>query len=179
MIARFDEKRHNILKTHHLGNSVYMLFTRNKKDQYELTYRSDSSYKDFEDEPDYLIKQKDMQTRSYVEQGGVDMEHQVRDKDIIVSYTDGVSDNMYVDGILKCLNEYMRSKQLIIEVEESAYCILLQAYTNSIDGKFESPYWKHKKGEDPDFLGGRKDDMTVAVGMIETHHPRQDVQQEI
>ena len=122
-----------------------MIFERNKKDQYELRYRSDDLEKDADDEPDYLIKEKDQPARSYVNQGGFDKEHTVKDKDLILAYTDGISDNIYVDGILKCLNEYMRSKQLLEEVDEAAYCVLAAAFDNSSNHKFESPHWKYKK----------------------------------
>jgi len=65
-VARFDEKRQNILKTHSVGNSGYMIFERNKKDQYELSFRSDDPEKeDGDDESDFLIKQKDTAARSY------------------------------------------------------------------------------------------------------------------
>jgi len=61
-------------------------------------------------------------------------------------------------------------------VDETAYCILSVAYGNSVNPQYESPYWKYKKNKDSKFLGGRVDDQTVAVAMVQSHHSRQDIQ---
>ena len=60
----------------------------------------------------------------------------VKDKDLFLAYTDGISDNIYVEGILKCLNEYMRSKQLIEEARDSAACVMRGSDRFRGDGLF-------------------------------------------
>ena len=59
-MARFDEKDHDIIKTHSIGNSGYLILRINKKDTDDLEFRSDNYEKDLNDEPNYIIKEKDV-----------------------------------------------------------------------------------------------------------------------
>ena len=46
----------------------------------------------------------DIPSRTYEQFNGFDKEHIVKDKDMIIAYTDGIVDNMYINDIIKCVN---------------------------------------------------------------------------
>jgi hypothetical protein len=64
LVALFDEKRPDIVKTHLVGNSGYTILRPDANGKFELLFRSEEQY-DRNNEPNYVLKEKEIPARSY------------------------------------------------------------------------------------------------------------------
>jgi len=64
LVAQFDEKRPDVVKTHLVGNSGYMIVRPNEEGKYELEFKSEEQY-DKNNEPKYVVKEKEIPARTY------------------------------------------------------------------------------------------------------------------
>ena len=55
-VAQFDEKRPDVVKTHLVGNSGYMILRPNADGKYDLEFKSEEQY-DKNGEPNYIVKE--------------------------------------------------------------------------------------------------------------------------
>ncbi|CAN1137901.1 Probable protein phosphatase 2C 80 [Linum perenne] len=94
--------------------------------------------------------------------GPVEGSVKVEAGDIVVAGTDGLFDNLYCSEIEKILEE--RSDWT---AEDLARVIGLTAFGNSVDWKYQSPFERECRKHGVKFRGGKGDDITVVVGMIE------------
>lgn len=96
VMAEFDENDDNTLITQVLGNSGYMLLRPKKgteKKEFEMIFRSVEEYVS-KDVPRCLEKHSDFPIKTLAEYGGVEKRHQVEEGDMVIMYTDGISDNL-------------------------------------------------------------------------------------
>ena len=63
-VAQFDEKRPDVVKTHLVGNSGYMILRPNADGKYDLEFKSEEQY-DKNGEPNYIVKEKEIPARTY------------------------------------------------------------------------------------------------------------------
>ena len=98
--------------------------------------------------------------------------HQVSDLDIVLVYSDGVSDNVYDKDFKKCVEENLHNG-LVESLSKAADCLARIAHRQGKDPKFVSPFTLEMKeaskagklvGPAPkEFIGGKEDDVTVTV----------------
>jgi protein phosphatase PTC7 len=83
-------------------------------------------------------------------------------KDLVVLATDGVFDNISEPELLETLTGYSnRPAQQVAEI------LAAQAWRNSHDPKIESPFSKEAKRHGKEHNGGKSDDITVIVAIIQ------------
>lgn len=106
-------------------------------------------------------------------QAGVVQRHEVVDRDVYVIYTDGVSDNLFVDqGKVKmCIADYFDRTGTITSLSSVADCIAYKAQDTSKSKKIKTPYSERRKKSMFDEDGGIQDDITVTVAQIFLRDP--------
>ena len=94
--------------------------------------------------------------------------HEFQDGDIIIVYSDGVSDNLYPEEFHPCIENY-----LVLDDEPSlsyslvADCIARTAYWLGKDPNFNSPFAKGARAAGwGNYKGGKHDDISVVVAQI-------------
>ena len=119
---------------------------------------------------------------------GVVNDHELQDGDIIVLYSDGISDNLYPNDYHECMLRGMTTN--LIRIDESddddkervellppydwlslswvADCLARHAYELGKDRSFVSPFAKgaRESGFRKDYVGGKHDDITVTVAQV-------------
>lgn len=97
-------------------------------------------------------------------------EVQVRPGDVIISGSDGLFDNVFLDAMWSTVEGYRRAHQSAAVAAESLANIALR---NSLDSNFRSPFrLAAAKAGVPFFdgrlSGGKQDDITVVVSFVVT-----------
>lgn len=87
---------------------------------------------------------------------------EVQDKDILVMYTDGLTDNLYEKNILEIIDKECVDE---VNVENTAKKLGEKAYEMCQDTKYNSPFAKASKYH-LDHMGGKPDDITVIVALV-------------
>ena len=107
-MAKFDPKQINNLKTTLLGNSGYIIIrpTPDSKEKYEYLYASSVKLKTYTET--YLCGP----ALKNEEQNATEQNHEIQDKDIILMFSDGVSNNIDNDDRQKCLLPNLDGNQL-------------------------------------------------------------------
>ncbi|CAN1137902.1 Probable protein phosphatase 2C 80 [Linum perenne] len=97
-----------------------------------------------------------------VKGGPVEGSVKVEDGDIVVAGTDGLFDNLYcweIERILEGRSDWT--------AEDLARVIGLTAFENSVNEMYRSPFEQECRKHRKKFRGGKRDDITVVVGLIE------------
>mmetsp|Transcript_13541 Transcript_13541/g.25516 ORF Transcript_13541/g.25516 Transcript_13541/m.25516 type:complete len:265 (+) Transcript_13541:1228-2022(+) len=90
----------------------------------------------------------------------------VQNNDLIVMYSDGFSDNVFPDQMLKILNPFLNLPE-IPELEIVAEMLVDKAKTQSENQTFDSPFARAaKKAGKFGWQGGKPDDITVIVAKV-------------
>jgi hypothetical protein len=105
---------------------------------------------------------------------GVEKEHVLEADDIIVVYSDGVSDNLFPHQFHACIDGGMdkdmedNNSMMILSYSWIADCIARSAYELGKDKSFDSPFAQgaREAGWGMNFNGGKHDDITVVVAQI-------------
>ncbi|OMJ78929.1 hypothetical protein SteCoe_21149 [Stentor coeruleus] len=85
---------------------------------------------------------------------------EIKDKDVVIMYSDGLTDNLYEDTIMEIINKECAEK---VNVENTAKALGEKAYEMCQDTKYISPFAKaYMEG----YKGGKPDDITVVVALI-------------
>jgi protein phosphatase PTC7 len=96
--------------------------------------------------------------------------HTLLPGDVIVVYSDGVSDNLYPQEYHDCIDRYSHkiSPSDIDLVSHSlvADCIARQAYVLGKDKTFDSPFAQGARDVGKLYVGGKHDDITVTVAQV-------------
>ena len=90
--------------------------------------------------------------------------HDLETGDLVVMFTDGFSDNVHEDQAAALVTNFLTQKGR--NIEELAKSLATKAYEQSRDKKFASPFALRAKQEGYQFLGGKKDDITVVVAEV-------------
>ena len=152
IMAKFDDLRCNFVKTAIIGDSGLMILrpslVENEKGQYETKLQvigqSKVKNKCFEKPMLCGEDQPYPYWRTFPE------EFECMDKDIIILYSDGVSDNLYQQDVIDHINIEVDGMELT-HPYAAARSVAKQAYNMSRDENYESPYAKESK------KAGRKD----------------------
>lgn len=109
------------------------------------------------------------------------MVHEIKDFDIIVMYSDGVSDNLYPLDFLQCVRNNLEQKsssgggffgkgtvkKQFLHPQDAADCIAKKAYKYSMQTGYKSPFARSAQEHYLDFEDrGKPDDITVIVSQI-------------
>jgi protein phosphatase PTC7 len=96
--------------------------------------------------------------------------HTLRPGDIIVVYSDGVSDNLYPEEYHDCIDRYSHkissSEFGLVSFSLVADCIARQAYSLGKDKTFDSPFARGARDVGKRYVGGKHDDITVTVARV-------------
>lgn len=102
----------------------------------------------------------------------------VKEADIVVAYTDGLADNVWVEDMPQCIEQLLEGG-LVSSLSQAADCLARKASLLGKSPTYLSPFnvnWKQAfiqglpMGTEPpaeyDFKGGKVDDVTVTVAQI-------------
>jgi protein phosphatase PTC7 len=100
--------------------------------------------------------------------------HTLQEGDVVVVYSDGVSDNLYPHEYHDCIDRYSyisSSKTSSNEVDLVSHsmvadCIARQAYQLGKDKTFDSPFAQGARAVGKRYMGGKHDDITVTVARV-------------
>jgi protein phosphatase PTC7 len=158
----------NTLHTLNIGDSGYSIHRRDRRgggggserQRLDVVYASEPGQKQFNFPHqiggrygDVVSDVADVQT------------HTVEDGDIIVVYSDGVSDNVYPKEYHDCIDRYT-VEETIVSFALVADCIARQAYALGKDRTYDSPFAQGARKVGKRYLGGKHDDITVTVAQI-------------
>lgn len=105
----------------------------------------------------------------------VEKSHILEANDIIVVYSDGVSDNLFPLEFHSCLLDSMDEDSVIQSYSLAADCIARKAYFLGKDKSFDSPFAQGARQAGwGDYRGGKHDDITVVVAQITTTPSEED-----
>ncbi|XP_021287060.1 probable protein phosphatase 2C 55 [Herrania umbratica] len=147
----------DILHAVNVGDSGFMVFRDAK-----LVYQSPIQQRDF----NYPYQLGNSKTSD-----GPDMAMElfvrVKAGDIVVLGTDGLFDNMYPTEMEEILKRETKKREGSICPEKLASLIAGYALYNSFDKFALSPFAKAAKKAGFNYIGGKEDDITVVVGIIQ------------
>lgn len=153
------------MNTLNLGDSAYMILRPERgATAVEKLFRSESQQHYFN-----CPYQTGMRYNPPSEEAKVDS-HQVQHNDIIILATDGVTDNLFDEEIIReCVKPYLRADGELARLEDAALCISSKAESVSYSKTIETPWTVsavadgQKREEE---IGGKEDDITVIVAQV-------------
>ena len=151
-----------ILKTAYVGDSGYLIFKRvihrHGRITYELTYRSSPQQHSFNcpfqigtngDDPKHAVVNS----------------HQVEKGDIIVVASDGLFDNLEPAQVKAILDQNCLRGP--IDPVQTARQVATKAYELSMLPHYDSPFAKEARRSGYKEIGGKADDISVLLGIVE------------
>ena len=157
-----------------LGDSGYALFHVREDDTLEMYFRSESQ-QHMHNFPFQCGTSGDDPTKSDY------LEHEFKDGDVVLIFSDGFHDNVFDSGFPHCVEEYLYDG-LVTSLSAAADCLAKKAYWLGKNTQFRCPWMIEMKraveaGEElpngpvPEgfsFEGGKHDDITVTVAQVFT-----------
>lgn len=93
-------------------------------------------------------------------------QHEVKLNDVIIAGTDGLFDNLFDENILELVEGYLKIQKF--DSQQIANVIAKKAFEKSMDRNWKSPFAVNAiKAGYRSQIGGKEDDITVAIGKIE------------
>jgi len=92
--------------------------------------------------------------------------HSLQKGDILVVYSDGVSDNLHPQEYHECIDRYLTADGIVVSYSLVADCIARQAYVLGKDKQFDSPFAQGARLVGKRYMGGKHDDITVTVAQV-------------
>lgn len=157
VIASLD-KEAPILYTSNLGDSGYLLVRVTDKDVVSI-FRSKEQTHGF-NFPYQIGTNGDDPSRADTQVHGI--EH----NDILVVGTDGLFDNVYDERIMELIKPFVRGSNDMEDPTVVADVIAREAEKLGADQTYLSPFAKGAREQFYDYMGGKQDDVTVAVAQI-------------
>eukprot|EP00529_Nitzschia_sp_RCC80_P011211 CAMPEP_0113469622 /NCGR_PEP_ID=MMETSP0014_2-20120614/15997_1 /TAXON_ID=2857 /ORGANISM="Nitzschia sp." /LENGTH=628 /DNA_ID=CAMNT_0000362111 /DNA_START=12 /DNA_END=1898 /DNA_ORIENTATION=+ /assembly_acc=CAM_ASM_000159 len=169
-----EEDSQFILHTVNVGDSGYSIHRRlqENNDKYELLYASVAGQKSF-NFPHQLGGSKHGDA---VEDVATYASHKLQPNDILVVYSDGVSDNLFPQQFHSCFERYEHldededgdedNRRFLVSYSVVADCIALTAYHKGKDNHFDSPFAQGARAVNKNYMGGKHDDITVVVAQV-------------
>jgi protein phosphatase PTC7 len=154
----------NTIQALNIGDSGYSIHRRNEKDQLELVFASEPGQKRFN-----FPNQLGGKHGDDVKDVGVERTHTLDPDDVIVIYSDGVSDNLFPAEFHSCLDSAVDDEDETLQsFSLAADCIARNAYFLGKDKTFDSPFAQGARaaGWGNSYRGGKHDDITVVVAQI-------------
>lgn len=107
--------------------------------------------------------------------------HKIERNDIVIVASDGLWDNVEVNKIIECLNDFSR-RAFSMQIDTCAFAKKLSYIAEDLsrDKSYYSPFCKkaieyNKSGKK--YLGGKPDDITIVVGQIILSNKNEDDQE--
>lgn len=166
LVITMDNKNRE-LRSAHIGNSGYIILRKDLEHEpdpdahYEVIFESQEQIHEFGlpfqlgtngDEPGNCIEHT----------------HHIQAGDLVIGGSDGLFDNLYADKIVSIVNRIKKTKGM--KLQEMADAILEEGYKWSLDQNYHSPYAKKSMENDIDYSGGKADDITVIMALIERNY---------
>jgi len=154
----------NTIQTLNIGDSGYSIHRRQKNDELHVVFASKPGQKGFNFP--YQIGGKHGDD---VKKTAVEMEHSdiQPEDDIIIVYSDGVSDNLLPQEFHPCINDYADDEHELVSLSLVADCIARSAYELGKQRGYLSPFAKEaRKAGRANYTGGKHDDITVVVARV-------------
>lgn len=161
-MAKFDTSRPNYVKTTNLGDSGYLILHPSGEEggKFKKVFRSSEQQRDF-NFPYQCGTGHENETFD-----AEDAAHEVQDKDIILMFSDGISDNMYDAGLAKCVRPYLDGQDFT-NPQACADCIADKAYELGKSQSYLSPFAKHARAAGRNYPEvGKPDDISVICAQI-------------
>ena len=92
--------------------------------------------------------------------------HEVDHNDILIMGTDGLFDNLFDEKIIDLIAPFVRGKEALEDPNLIADVIAQEAEKWSRDSFYLSPFAKSAREQFYDYMGGKQDDITVAVAQV-------------
>jgi hypothetical protein len=144
-----------------VGDSGYSIH-RKVGDELTLVFASEAGQKRFN-----FPHQLGGEYGDEVKDVAVEMTHTLEPNDIIVVYSDGVSDNLFPVEFHDCLDSVMDDDDSLQSFGLAADCIARKAYFLGKDKNFDSPFAQGaRRAGWTGYRGGKHDDITVVVAQI-------------
>jgi protein phosphatase PTC7 len=105
---------------------------------------------------------------------GQENTHEFQHGDIIIAYSDGVTDNLFPQEFHSCISTYLQEddqdEQLVTFTSYSlvADCLARTSYELGKDKTFDSPFAKGARQSGMNYRGGKHDDISVIVAQVFT-----------
>ena len=149
-VAHFDHKKPHQLNTYNLGDSGYMLLRPDpRRKSFYRIHQSSRLTKQIENS-----KQRESLECGTGREEDLKLaqteKHEVREKDVIVMYSDGISSNLTMYDLSKCIDKEVKNPK------ETSKCIADAAHKYSKGGH-------RRKGWFSKGPPGKEDDITVIV----------------
>lgn len=99
---------------------------------------------------------------------GMKETHNVENRDVVVTGSDGLFDNLYPDQVIACFNDQLDSEgtRLVKDLKAVSLCMAKEASKFGADKKWFSPFAKNAREAGIEYMGGKIDDITVIVSEI-------------
>ncbi|KAI8869594.1 hypothetical protein GQ42DRAFT_123526 [Ramicandelaber brevisporus] len=173
LMGKFDAYKHTV-DTAQLGDSVYAILRRRDKEQgqYSVIYQSPEQQHYFNC-PHQLGIRDDEETlkkksRWTAPSDAIEREHSLLPGDIVVLSTDGFSDNVETSELADITNAWAVKSQSVGEKNAGKLAAMLVngAANFSLDKSKLTPFSRRSTEDGKPRQGGKMDDITVAVVMV-------------
>lgn len=152
----------NKIATINIGDSGYSIHRIQNGKDLQVVFASEAGQKRFN-----FPHQLGGKYGDEVKDVAVEMTHTLEPNDILVVYSDGVSDNLYPVEFHNCLSNAMDEDHVLQSFSLAADCIARKAYFLGKDRTFDSPFAQGaRKAGWGKYRGGKHDDITVVVAQI-------------
>eukprot|EP00934_Nitzschia_sp_Nitz4_P000426 Nitzschia sp. Nitz4//scaffold241_size29735//20649//21683//NITZ4_008029-RA/size29735-processed-gene-0.14-mRNA-1//-1//CDS//3329543784//426//frame0 len=156
------------METLNVGDSGYSIHRRDPEDPSKLSvhFVSEAGQKMFN-----FPYQLGGKNGDQVKDVATELKHTLEPNDIIVVFSDGVSDNLVPKQYHSCLNRASDSKDgyKLKSLGLAADCIARAAYSRGKDKKYDSPFAQGARAAGRrKYLGGKHDDIAVVVAQVWT-----------
>lgn len=148
-----------------LGDSGYMVFGRNPSAdgvQYALKFVSEAQVHGFNFP--YQLARKSSKVQGSTPSDANVQAHEVAHEDIVVVVSDGVSDNLSPEQVEAQINRFLLA--FPFDAQRLAQLLAEEAFKLSLDETYESPFAKEARAQGLSFVGGKSDDISVALGRV-------------
>merc|ERR1719270_743640 len=107
-------------------------------------------------------------------------ELELRPGDLLLMYTDGLTDNLNEFEITNTINAALKSSEGKMAAQSLAETLALAAYERSMDPAADSPFYRAARRNHQHMPGGKSDDITVVAAWAEAEHtPRRNATQSL
>lgn len=173
--VQLTDPKNLTMKTVNIGDSGYSIHRSNKNGTYEVVYAAKPGQKQFNfphqiggDHGDRVRDVADLNT------------HKLQQDDIVILWSDGVSDNLHPHQYHDCLEQYTLDENegdgpssssgnirtRLVSYSVVADCIARTAYALGKDKKYDSPFAQGAREVGKRYVGGKHDDITVVVAQL-------------
>lgn len=161
VLAKFDTQRPNFIKTTNLGDSGYVLYRPDSNGGLNQLFRSKEQQHSF----NFPYQ---CGTGAELPYAAFDTEHEVQDNDIMIMFSDGVSDNLFEEDVARCVKPHLKDAKLA-DAQAAADCLSQTAFKLGNDKNYASPFYKGAVAVGRPFPKmGKLDDIIVIAATIHT-----------